>query len=148
LLLHVADASNPAALEQISAAYGVLEEIGLESKDTLLVLNKIDRLPDRAPVEGLLRRYPNAIPVSARTGYGVEQLSTAVSDALSRTFRDVDVELGVDNGRLLAYLAARGEILSKQYHADRVIVHCRVPQRDLGRVSTAEASIRPHREEG
>ena len=148
LLLHVADASNPAALEQIGAAYSVLEEIGLESKDQLLVLNKVDRLPDRAHVEGLLRRYPNAIPISARAGTGVEQLSTAVSDALSRTFRDVDVELGVDNGRLLAYLAAHGEVLSKQYHADRVIVHCRVPQKDLGRISPNEASVRPHRDEG
>jgi len=73
-------------------------------------------------------------------------LSTAVSDALSRTFRDVDVEFGVDNGRLMAYLAAHGEVLSKQYHAARVIVHCRIPQRDLGRVSTDEASIRPHQE--
>ena len=42
LLLHVADASNPGASDQISAAYGVLEEIGIEAKDTLLVLNKID----------------------------------------------------------------------------------------------------------
>jgi len=148
LLLHVADASNPASLEQISAAYSVLEEIGLESKDTLLVLNKIDRLPDRARVVGLLRRYPNAIPISARTAYGVDQLSTAVSEALSRTFRDVDVEFGVDNGRLMAYLAAHGEVLSKQYHAARVIVHCRIPQRDLGRVSAEGASVRPHRDEG
>ena len=48
LLLHVADASNPAALDQITAVYGVLEELGIEAKDTLLVLNKIDALPDRS----------------------------------------------------------------------------------------------------
>ena len=48
LLLHVADASDPAALAQITAVYGVLEELGIEAKDTLLVLNKIDALPDRS----------------------------------------------------------------------------------------------------
>ncbi|MEE3220519.1 MAG: GTPase HflX, partial [Planctomycetota bacterium] len=37
LLLHVADASNPEALDQISSVYSVLEEIGIEEKDTLLV---------------------------------------------------------------------------------------------------------------
>src|SRR5207244_4466904 len=37
LLLHVADASSPAALEQISAVYRVLEEIGIQEKDTLLL---------------------------------------------------------------------------------------------------------------
>ena len=42
LLLHVADASNPAASEQIAVVYEVLEELGIEAKDTLLVLNKVD----------------------------------------------------------------------------------------------------------
>ena len=59
-------------------------------------------------MDGLLHRYPNAIPISARTGVGVPQLATAVSEALSRTFGDVDVEFGIDNGRLMAYLAAHG----------------------------------------
>ena len=58
LLLHVADAGNPAVLEQIAAAYKVLEALGIEQKDTLLVLNKIDALPDRVRVDGLLNRYP------------------------------------------------------------------------------------------
>ena len=42
LLLHVADASNPHVLEQISAVYAVLEELGIQAKDLLLVLNKKD----------------------------------------------------------------------------------------------------------
>src|SRR5687767_7029811 len=42
LLLHVADASNPAAEEQIASVYKVLEELGIQEKDTILVLNQID----------------------------------------------------------------------------------------------------------
>ena len=45
LLLHVADASNPAACEQIAAVYKVLEELDIREKDTILVLNQIDRDP-------------------------------------------------------------------------------------------------------
>ena len=86
LLLHVADASNPAVYEQIAAAYQVLEEIGIQQKDTLLVLNKIDALPDRARLDGLLGRYPHAIPISARGGSGLSRLAAAVSEALSRSF--------------------------------------------------------------
>jgi len=145
LLLHVADAGNPAVLEQISAAYRVLSEIGLEDKDSIVVLNKIDRLSDRARLEGLLHRYPNAVPISARRGTGLTELSLAVSEALSRAFRDVDIEFGVGNGRLMAYLSAHSEVLSKQYHSDRVLVHCRIPQKQLGRISPEEAVVRPHR---
>jgi GTP-binding protein HflX len=134
LLLHVADAANPAVYDQISAAYRVLEEVGIQAKDTLLVLNKADALDGPARMEGLLRRYPNAVPLSARTGLGIPQLATAVGDALSRAFLDVDVEMGVENGRAMAYLAAHGEILSKQYHDSKVTVHCRIPQYYYGRM--------------
>src|SRR6185437_16207033 len=74
LLLHVADASSPAVYQQITAVYGVLEELGIEEKDTLLVLNKIDALEDHAQRDGLLEKYPNAIPISARRGTGLAQL--------------------------------------------------------------------------
>ncbi|HEV2969445.1 MAG TPA: GTPase HflX, partial [Pirellulales bacterium] len=47
LLLHVADASNPAAGDQIAAVYDVLEELGIEAKDTILVLNKVDAAEPR-----------------------------------------------------------------------------------------------------
>jgi GTP-binding protein HflX len=134
LLLHVADGAHPAVYDQIAAAYKVLEEIGIQQKDTLLVINKIDAVPDRARLEGLLGRYPGAVTISARTGRGLPQLATAVSDALSRSFADVEVEMGVENGRLMAYLEAHGEVLSKRYHDTRAIIHCRIPQEYLGRI--------------
>ncbi len=116
LLLHVADASSPMAKEQITAVYGVLEELGIEAKDTILVLNKIDAVTDRGQVEMLRARYPNAVPISARRRIGLDKLADVVSQALSKEFADIDVETGVDNGRLLAYLAAYGEVLSQQFN--------------------------------
>jgi len=143
LLLHVADASNPAALDQIAVVYKVLEELGIEAKDTLLVLNKTDAI-DRGQLTALLSKYPHAVPVSAYKGTGIDQLSAAVSDALSHSFLDVDVETGVENGRLLAMLSSHGEVLSKRYSDSRVIVHCRVPQRALGHLRGPDTQIRPH----
>ncbi len=144
LLLHVADASSPVASDQISAAYNVLEEIGIEAKDTLLVLNKIDAVDDRVRVDSLLNRYPHGIPISAQTGEGMEALAMAVSDALSRGFADVDVETGVENGRLMAYLAAHGEVLSKTFDDSLVVIHCRIPQELLGRLKRDGVTVRPH----
>jgi GTPase len=142
LLLHVADASNPAVCDQVSAVYAVLQEIGIEEKDTLLILNKIDRLPSQAGLNAVLNRYPNGIPISARKQTGFDQLAFHASDALSRTFRDVDIETGVENGRLMAYLAAHGEVLSKQFAGDRATLHCRIPQKFLGRIHEPGTVIR------
>lgn len=134
LLLHVADASNPAVFEQISAVYTVLEEIGIEAKDTLLVLNKIDRVGSKSEVDALLARYPNAVPISAAQRLGLDEFAQAVSDALSRSFVDVDIETSIDNGKLMAFLAAHGEVLSQRFAETKVYIHCRIPPRHLGRI--------------
>jgi GTPase len=144
LLLHIADASNPAVLEQISSVYAVLQELGIEEKQTLLVLNKADRLADAAELAKIMNRYPNAVSISARTGEGLERLRDAVSAALSRSFLDLDVEMSVANGRLLAYLAAHGEVLSQEYLEDRVIVHVRLPARHVGPVYGHDTAVRHH----
>jgi GTPase len=142
LLLHVADASNPAVLDQVSAVYTVLEELGIEQKDTLLVLNKVDRMADPAELTILLDRYPSAIPVSAVTGEGMENLTRAVSDMLSVNFVDADVDMAIDNGRLAAFIAKHGEILSRTHSGERTTIHCRMPRKYLGRISDDEATIR------
>src|SRR5262249_52758375 len=65
LLLHVVDASNPAAEEHIRAVNAVLKEIGCIDKPTLLVLNKVDNLTDRSFLHVLERHHPQAVAVSA-----------------------------------------------------------------------------------
>ncbi|MES1213033.1 MAG: GTPase HflX [Singulisphaera sp.] len=144
LLLHVADASSPAVYQQIAAVSNVLQELGIEEKDMLLVLNKVDALTDRAQLDGLLARYPNAIPISARRKEGLAQLAGRTSEALSRYFLDVDIETDASNGKLLAFLAAHAEVLSQQYQESRVTIHCRIPQQHLGPIRDLAKSIRPH----
>lgn len=145
LLIHVADASNPGALDQIAAVYDVLSELGIEEKDTLLVLNKIDAVDDAVHLEALRNRYPNAIEISARSGQGMSDFAQRVSRAMSRDFHDVEIDMAVSNGRLLAYLAKYGEVLSKTYADDRMIVHCRISQRHLGPIrENNDVHIQPY----
>lgn len=143
LLIHVADVSNSYVLDQIRAVFEVFEELDIDEKMAILVLNKTDACQHPAQVQAALNRYPNAIAVSAHTGEGMDKLALAVSDALSRTFVDVDIEMSVSNGKLMAYVAAKGEVLSKQFDEERVRIHCRIPQRYLGRIHDEDISIIP-----
>ncbi len=144
LLIHVADASNPAALDQIVAVYDVLRELGIEEKDTILTLNKIDLVDDPVRVETLRKRYPNAVEISAHTGEGVSNLASKVSHALSRDFLNLEIELDVSDGRLLAYLAEHGEILSRTYGENRVKIHCKISEKHLGHVKeSSNVQVRP-----
>ncbi len=134
LLIHVADASNPAALDQIAAVSEVLHELGIDEKDILLVLNKVDRVEDSVHLESLRNRYPHAVEISAKSGQGLSNFAQRVSRAMSRDFLDVKIDMSVSNGRLLAYLAKYGEVLSKTYAENRMTVHCRISQQHLGQL--------------
>ncbi|MDR1960128.1 MAG: GTPase HflX [Planctomycetaceae bacterium] len=128
VLIHVADASHPDVEAQIASAFRVLEDVGIEHKDTVLVLNKTDQVQPPEKLDRLMNLYPQAISISAKTGDGLDKLTLAVSDVLSREFRCLEVVMPVSNGRLAAYLAKEGEILSRIYDGEKAIFQCRVPQ--------------------
>ena len=144
LLLHVADASSPLVDAHIAAVRGVLAEIKADEKETLLVLNKIDAISDSVVRNNLIARYPQAICVSAHSGFGLGTLLRATGEALGSGFRDVDIETDPGNGRLLAWLGAHGEVLSRHFSNHRMTVHCRIPSALLGRIAREEAVVRPH----
>jgi GTP-binding protein HflX len=145
LLIHVADASSPAALDQIAAVYEVLRELGIEEKDTLLALNKVDQVADQTRLQSIRSLYPSAVAISAKTGDGLSRLAAAVSDALSQDFLDLEIRFDVGNGRLLAFLAKYGEVLSRTFAGDRASVHCRISRKHLAAIREhADADLRPY----
>ncbi|MCM2369147.1 GTPase HflX [Aporhodopirellula aestuarii] len=143
LLMHVADASSPNVFEQITAVYQVLEELGIQAKDTLLILNKIDSINSPRVLNRVLDRYPHAIPVSAKTGKGLAPLCEAVGEALSREFLDVEIDVAHHDGKLLAYLSAKGKVESREFHDSHVTVRVRMPAAAMGEVNRSAIRITP-----
>ena len=84
LVLHVVDASAPDAVDQVTAVHGVLSEIGAGDHPELIVLNKTDVAPPEW-IAALQALYPSAVPVSARTGEGVEKVRRAIQQQLAGT---------------------------------------------------------------
>jgi GTPase len=83
LILHVVDAAAPDAMDQVTTVRGVLYEIGARQQPELLALNKTD-LIGPAELAALRACYPDAVPVSARTGAGIDELRAAIAQALDR----------------------------------------------------------------
>lgn len=73
LLLHVVDASDPDAEQQIETVESVLEELGAADLPRFLVFNKCDRLPDGVPL---------ATPVGATDLFHVSALDRRSTRAL------------------------------------------------------------------
>jgi GTP-binding protein HflX len=98
LLLHVVDATQPAAEEQIAAVQAVLSEIDALRVPTLIVLNKADAVWDETHLMGLEAGHPECITVSALTGQGMDALWSALvtSEATWRAARSVRAHTSAD----------------------------------------------------
>lgn len=142
LLIHVADASSPSVFQQIHSVYLVLKELGIEAKDTLLVLNKVDAIYGSQSLNRIFERYPHAIPVSARTQEGFENFIDRVGQALSREFLDIEVDLHHSDGRLMSYLSEKSEVISRSYGDEFVTLSIRIPAGAMGPVRRSAIEIR------
>jgi len=147
LLLHVVDASSPEAERQIQTVYKVLDEIGIQVKNVLLVLNKVDRVEDQSMVDVLRRHYEDTVTISAATGMGLNKLADIVAERLSGGFAEIEIEASVGNGRLLAWLTQHAEELSRTYtdeSSTRVRMLCRIPRQAIGRIPGEDITIIEH----
>src|SRR5215510_5964732 len=140
LLLHVVDVSHPHAREHMSAVYRVLEELGLENRPALTVMNKIDRL---AEPNGLLRELEaeGAVPVSARTGEGIGGLLARIGDRLRSTRSSCRLRVPYERGGILSRVYARGRVLGREDRPDGIWIDVEVPH-------ALEGLIRPYRVSG
>jgi GTPase len=142
LLLHVVDASSPEAEQQIQAVHAVLAELGLADHPTILVLNKVDRLPDRSYLDVLRAHHADAIAISAARSEGLDRLGQAVREAIYDRALDAEVESAIKNGRVLAYLKQHAQIRQQTYDEDRVLTQCRIPSRCLNFLNEHGAHVR------
>lgn len=101
LILHVVDGSMDSFPEHIIAVDEVLDQIGAHRISKLLVFNKCDLLSDDA-IEGLLKRYPQALFVSAQAGTGINDLLDRIAACAAATETRMKVLLPYTRGDLVS----------------------------------------------
>ncbi|MGH3023819.1 MAG: GTPase HflX [Gaiellaceae bacterium] len=149
LVLHVADASEDDERldETIAAVEAVLSEIGARDLPLELVLNKVD-LVDPLRRRRLSARFPGALQISARRGEGLAELRAQIAGRFADRFRPVRLLVPYEDGRVLTELYELGAPIEERIDRDDgVLVHARLPEREIARyapyliaeVSAAEA---------
>jgi GTP-binding protein HflX len=134
LILHVADASVQDIAGQIAAVREVLGEIGAATVPEVLALNKWDAR-DEVHRGRLARRYPDAVPVSALTGEGVEALAERLSEAVPRPPVEVVLLVPFERPDVVPRLYREEEVLSADADEQGTTVRARVSERGLSWVA-------------
>lgn len=136
LLLHVVDASSPAAAEQTAHVLATLNEIGAAHTPQILVLNKVDLIADQPDTSALARRIlgdpehqpAGAVGISAFTGEGFDRLLTKIDETLALDPVSPCVfRFPLGEGGPLHLLHEHARVTSKTYEDDACIVEATVP---------------------
>ncbi len=120
LLLHVLDVGHPHAEQQFASVHQVLREIGADNKPEILLLNKIDTDEGDLAYPVWRTLHPDAIPISAKTGLGIDRLHEAVFNAVRGQQVTVTLEADVTNGRLLSFIESHCRVHDRQFTDGRV----------------------------
>src|SRR5207248_3225431 len=111
LLIHVVDLSHARVDEQMEAVDSVIKELDAFGKQTLIVFNKIDNLPNRDLADAYRQRFPGSVAISARTGEGVGELVQALQGALSQWRLRLHFRIPLNESALIAEIHRVGHVL-------------------------------------
>lgn len=116
LLCHIVDTSSDHALDQIKAVEEVLEELGAKDKETILVLNKIDKATDEQieEVKKICSEY-KIIEISAKEGINLDNLLDLIEEKLPYKMKKCEYLIPYDRSDMNSYLHRNGRVLKEEY---------------------------------
>jgi GTPase len=136
LVLHVVDASSPAAAEQAATVDRELAELDAGAKPTVVALNK-DDLVGPAGLRRLMglftRRYPSVVPISALRGSGLDQLKQAVDNAADGDMVPLEVLVPYGREMVLNELRQFGGLERTEYTERGTLARGRAPRQAVHR---------------
>lgn len=127
VLLHIVDASHPAAEEQAATTLEVLQELGAVGQPVITVLNKIDRPQAKDMALRLRLHYPKSVSISATEREGFEALEEAMMRELSSQRRILKLRIPQSDYSAVAEVLREGIILQQEYVDDAVEIRAEVP---------------------
>ncbi|MGL5480241.1 MAG: GTPase HflX, partial [Clostridium sp.] len=114
---HVVDASSDDALEQIKAVEEVLAELGAIDKETILALNKIDKI-DKEKLEELKSKisyYDDIIEISAKEEINIDGLLNEIEEKLPYSLKKCEYIIPYERGDVVSLLHRSGRVLEEEY---------------------------------
>ena len=148
ILLHVVDLSHPNYDSQMKTVQSVLTDLGVESKRTLLVFNKIDQVGEGDEMEMHMRsaaEQPDRVAVSALGNIGLDVLRQKILYYCQEHEVTLQLRIPQAEGRLLSQLHEQGQILEQEYAPEDVLLRVRVDRSCVDKLQLERFIVEPDR---
>ena len=141
LLLVVLDVSDPEAEQHLHTVDEVLEQIGAADRPRQLLLNKIDQLAERSDVMGWLNRYPDALPISAAHGLGLDKLVEVVRQKQQGENLSLTLRVPLSEGKAAHFIESRAQVTDRRYDSTYVDLEVRIGRRQMDQLRATGANF-------
>ena len=131
VLLLMADASDPACLDQLEVTRRTLADLGATGKPTLVVYNKADQIVGEKPF--YTGAEEKCVFFSAKTGEGVNTLLATLEQLLREGKRRVLLCFGYEEQAAVAGVYQCGRVEQTEYREDGIYVTAVLDRKGIGR---------------
>ena len=131
MLLHVVDITHPKASAQAKSVQETLVEIGAGDIPVITAFNKVDLLNDPETAAETLDSFPHTYPISAVSGFGLEDLLGAIENALYETYIELEVLIPYSEGQLISLFHEKGQVRSVMHGEQGAKIAGSLPRRLL-----------------
>ncbi|MBQ8161905.1 MAG: GTPase HflX [Clostridia bacterium] len=127
VLVIVHDGESPDMLSQRETVEQVLQELGATSQGRVEVVNKCDLLPDISAI-------PGAIPVSAKTGEGLEEMLQAIRQKLRSGLVEASFLIPFSDYSSIGKIRESGRVLEESYTDTGTVLKMEMTEEDRNRL--------------
>ena len=145
LLIHVRDMAHPDRDAQRDDVEDVLKSLGLGEEGApprIEAWNKADLLSEEeaAALLAEAQRRDDAVPISALTGQGLDELRARMAECLQRGSQVRDIRVAASDGGRVAWLHSRGDVLSQELDGEALHLSVRLSDDNWARFQALESA--------
>lgn len=126
LILHVVDCSNEDMDSQMYTVYETLKKLEVGDKKIITAFNKIDVCDREETLKDLAA--DRTVRISAKTGQGIEQMLSAISEVIAEGKQLLDKVFGYDEAGAVSNVRKYGQVTEEEYRNEGIYIKALIPR--------------------
>lgn len=126
MILHVVDASNPAAYKQMHVVYDTLNQLSIKEKKIITVFNKQDLLVTDQIIKDF--KADRTLKISAKENKGLDTLKEVIEEILRESKILIEKLFSYQEAGKIHIIRKYGQLLIEDYREDGVFVKAYIPK--------------------
>jgi GTP-binding protein HflX len=135
LLLYVVDSSDPTFRSQLEVTRSVLKEVGAGDIQSLLILNKVDRLTPEQKT-ALAQEFPDALFLSATNPKDVADLRLKLVSYFETDMAEENIFVPYTNKGAIGEIRAKMRVLEETYDGNGTTLKVRAKEDDIKKIKS------------